>query len=69
MAEELAEAPEEGAQELNKSEERGPQENRATGKATKEESERAQETEPVRWSMWICKATGKAKEGAFTTEE
>ena len=76
MAEGTVEAPEEGAQELNKSEgrgcvepERSPQENRATGKATKEGSERAQETEPARWSTQICKATGKAKEGAFATEE
>ena len=76
VAEETVEAPEEGAQESNESEgrgrvepERSPQENRATGKATKEGSERAQETEPVRRSTRIRKATGKAKEGAFATEE
>ena len=76
VAEGPAEAPEEGAQESNESEgrgrvepERGPQENRAAGKATKEGSERAQETEPARRSTRIRKATGKAKEGAFATEE
>ena len=78
------EGPEEGAQELNESEgrgcvepERSPQDraspqgvtSKTTDKATKEDSERAQETEPVRWSMWIHKATGKAKEGTFATEE
>ena len=41
---------------------------RATDKAMKEGSERAQETEPTRRSTWIRKATGKAKEGAFATE-